>query len=189
MTTIVVVGNFKFGECSKGECAMSIVLEFASCLVKNLVGVSEEAMDYWVKNPKALQETLTNALSRTRNSRGWKVESHKEEAFQEDPSKITLYLSEGQKEDRNVQGLKLQKELEGQPVLNANTLNYLLAHPYLIPEEWKGEEVFFWGTTYRHPDGPLCVRYLFWFNDLWVSGYKFFDNNFNEYGPAACSQV
>lgn len=46
----------------KGECAMSLVLEFVSCVVKNLVNVPEDVMDGWVQNPKALQDALTNAL-------------------------------------------------------------------------------------------------------------------------------
>jgi hypothetical protein len=46
----------------KGECAMSLVLEFVSCVVKNLVNVPEDVMDGWVKNPKALQKALTDAL-------------------------------------------------------------------------------------------------------------------------------
>jgi len=41
---------------------MSLVLEFVSCVVKNLVSVPESVMDGWVQNPKALQEALTKAL-------------------------------------------------------------------------------------------------------------------------------
>lgn len=123
---------------------------------------------------------------------GWKVESHKEEAFQRDPSKITLYLSEGQKQRGRVQGFKLRKELENQPVLNANTLDYLLAHPELIPEEWKGKQVCFWGTIYRVPDGGLHVRYLSWQRDRWSCGHVFACLHFDSFTydrPAACSQV
>lgn len=41
---------------------MSLVLEFVSCVVKNLVNVPENVMDGWVQNPKALQKALTDAL-------------------------------------------------------------------------------------------------------------------------------
>ena len=51
----------------KGECAMSLVLEFASCVVKNLVNVPEDVMDGWVNNPKALQKALTSALCPPQN--------------------------------------------------------------------------------------------------------------------------
>jgi len=46
----------------KGECAMSLVLEFVSCVIKNLVAIPEDIMDGWVQNPKALQKALTDAL-------------------------------------------------------------------------------------------------------------------------------
>jgi len=51
---------------------MSLVLEFVSCEVKNLVNVPEDVMDGWVQNPKALQKALTDALcpSRWRRENG-----------------------------------------------------------------------------------------------------------------------
>jgi len=49
---------------------MSLVLEFVSCVVKNLVNVPEDVMDAWVRNPKALQRALTDALS----PRRWREE-------------------------------------------------------------------------------------------------------------------
>ena len=86
---------------------------------------------------------------------GWKVESHKNLGQLEwDPTKIRLWLSNGQ-QDGSVEGNNLHKELASEPVLNANVLDYLLAHPKLIPEEWKGKAVFFWGTIYRRSDGSL----------------------------------
>src|SRR3989338_911690 len=42
----------------KRECATSLVLEFVSCVVKNLPEVPDDVMDGWVKNPKALQKAL-----------------------------------------------------------------------------------------------------------------------------------
>jgi len=39
--------------------------------------------------------------------------------------------------------------------MNANVLDYLLAHPELIPEDWKNKYVFFWGTIYRYSSGGL----------------------------------
>jgi len=121
---------------------------------------------------------------------GWKVERHKKGGFFKwDASKIKLYLSKNQKGDKYVQGHKLREELENQPVLNANVLDYLLAHPELIPEKWKGKYVFFWGTVYRFSDGCRCVRCLCWDGDRWHWGYFWLVNNFNCNRPAACSQV
>lgn len=62
------------------------------------------------------------------------------------------------------------KELEDQPVLNANVLDFLREHPELIPDEWKGKFTFFWGTIYRHRDGDLYVRCLYWDGGRWDWG-------------------
>ncbi len=69
-----------------------------------------------------------------------------------------------------VRGDKLYKQLveSRAVVLPANVLDYLLAYPYLIPEEWKGKGVYFWGTIYKRPEKHYprletrCVRCLFW---------------------------
>ena len=82
-------------------------------------------------------------------------------------------------------GNKLRKELANKDVLNANVLDYLLAHPELIPEEWKGKLIFFWGTIYRDSDGRLYVRYLRWGGSRWNSGYGWLDNGFYSGNPAA----
>jgi hypothetical protein len=99
----------------------------------------------------------------------WKMESHEKGGELEwDPTKIKLYLDEGQKNGKTIIGSELQKKLADKPVLNANVLDYLLANPHLIPEEWKSKYIFFWGTVYRNPDGRLYVRYLGWFGDRWL---------------------
>jgi hypothetical protein len=102
-----------------------------------------------------------------------KVENHKrggQIAF--DPEKIELYLTERQKTEW-VNSTDVQKELEGRNVLNANVLDYLLAHPELIPESWKKDEngnarfIYFWGTIYRDSGDRLCVRCLYWGVGRW----------------------
>lgn len=114
---------------------------------------------------------------------GWKVVEHKRGGqLRFDPAKINLYLSEKQKDGGVIEGNKLRKELENQPVLNANVLDYLLAHPELIPGFWKEKHVFFWGTIYRDRDGYLCVRDLcryggrwdwdyYWLGHVWAGAY------------------
>jgi len=99
---------------------------------------------------------------------GWSVEEHRKGGtFKYDPAKVRLHLDEGQKNGKWIEGNNLRKKLANKPVLNANVLDYLLANPHLIPEEWKGEIVFFWGTIYRHRGGHLCVRRLIWSGDRW----------------------
>lgn len=116
---------------------------------------------------------------------GWKVEEHQKGGeFIWDASKVSLFLSENQKVD-TIEGNKLRKKLKGKPVLNACVLDYLLANPHLIPEEWKGKYVYFWGTIYRSSDGDLWVRYLYWDDRSWDWDCSWFGNNWDDGNPAA----
>lgn len=106
---------------------------------------------------------------------GWAVEEHKKGGmFKFNPEKISLYLSKKQKS-----GHDLRKELADKPVMNANVLDYLLAHPELIPEEWKGKYIFFWGTIYRLSVGSLIVRCLSWSGSEWFWGCSWLDCGFD----------
>ncbi len=115
----------------------------------------------------------------------WKVESHhKMGQIEFDPSKIELWLAEGQKNGW-LNGKVLRKEIEKlDGVMNANMLDDLLKNPHLIPESWKGKTVFFWGTIYRADNGYLYVRYLYWNGDAW-NGCSRLGNDFNDFNPAA----
>ena len=116
---------------------------------------------------------------------GWSVEEHKKSGFFKfDPAKISLYLSKKQKKG-SIGGHDLRKELSDKPVMNANILDYLLAHPELIPEEWKGKYIFFWGTIYRSSGGSLYVRYLRWDGSRWLWYYRWLDSGFVSGLPAA----
>ncbi len=103
-----------------------------------------------------------------------KVEEHKEGGqLQLDPSKVKLHLSSNQMVGRVIEGNKLRKELESEPVLNANVLDYLFTHQELIPEDWKCDAkgntryIFFWGTIYRDSRGDLFIRCLYWDGGAW----------------------
>jgi len=104
---------------------------------------------------------------------GWKVEEHKKGGLEWDSAKVELFLSENQKDGKYVEGNKLRKELADHTILNANVLDYLLAHPQLIPEEWKKDSsgnrryTFFWGTIYRSSADDLCVRCLYFGGGEW----------------------
>ncbi len=113
-----------------------------------------------------------------------------------DGHKIILYLSEHQQNGKDIQGSELRKELSlagqaGNPVLNANILDVLLANLHLIPENWKKDEhgntrcIFFWGTIYRDPDGPLCVRFLFFYDGVWYWDYGWIVSYWAGQHPAA----
>ena len=114
------------------------------------------------------------------------VEHQKGGKFEWDLSKIILFLT-GKQKSGEVEGNKLREELKSQPVLNANALDYLLAHPQLIPEEWKSKSVFFWGTIYHDPYGARCVRYLRWYGAAWHWHYGWLNGNFPDTSPAALS--
>lgn len=116
----------------------------------------------------------------------WTVVEHQKGGQLEwDQKKIALWLSENQKNGKAIKGHLLREELKGKPVFNANLLDYLLAHPELIPEEWKGKTVFFWGTFYRDDDGGLCVRYLYWCGGRWFWSVHWLDFGWSSGRPAA----
>jgi hypothetical protein len=123
---------------------------------------------------------------------GWGVEEHQKGGpFTWDASKVKFYLSKKQKGSSYIEGNKLREELKGQPVYNANLLDYLLKNPHLIPEEWKKDEkgntryIFFWGTVYRRSDGYLCVRYLCWSDGGWRWSDGWLDHDWYDGSPAA----
>lgn len=123
---------------------------------------------------------------------GWQgVEEHRREMGQMewDPTKVSLYLSFRQQGGRVIGGHDLRQELRGQPVLNACVLDFLLAHPELIPEEWKGRYIYFWGTIYRYSDVSLCVRFLCWDGLRWGWRYYWLGSDWDDDYPAAVASV
>ena len=122
---------------------------------------------------------------------GFSLESHIGHGlWKYDFSLIELFLSKEQKKSYQVgnelyKAIKAVKALKDKIALNANVLDYLLAHQELIPESWKGKLIFFWGTIYRDSFGALCVRYLGWNGSSWSWGYNWLDDNFDSDNPAA----
>lgn len=98
---------------------------------------------------------------------GWSVESHKKHGMMVWNSNAIMLHLEKEQNTSSLNGNKLRKRIEKLPALNANVLDYLLKHPDLIPESWKGKYVFFWGTIYRNSGGLLCVRCLRWNGGKW----------------------
>jgi len=181
---------------------MSVQKQFGQLvgmLVQNLPeDLTPAQMQAWIGNPKGLQVGLRFLVQHVIIDcdadpflpQGWKVESHKKMGqFEWDATKVALYLDEGQQGGKCIEGNKLRKKLEAKNVHNANVLDYLLAHPELIPEEWKGKAVFFWGTVYRNSAGGLYVRYLYWDGKRWDWYCLWLDSSWGGNSPAACSQV
>lgn len=115
---------------------------------------------------------------------GWKVEEHtKGGQFSFDTSKVKFHFDDGQKNDKYIQGHKLRTQLKDVSVMNANLLDWYLAHPEHIPEDWKGKAVFFWGTVYRRRDGNSCVRFLCWNGGQWFWNARWLGNDWNGFNP------
>ena len=101
----------------------------------------------------------------------WSIEEHRQGGQLEwDIKNISLYLTESQ-ETGSVARHELRKEFIDKPVLNTCVLDYLLKKCHLIPEEWKGKAILFWGTIYCRPDGVLCVLCLYWHFWRWNCYY------------------
>ncbi len=118
-------------------------------------------------------------------SAGWHVEEHTRGGiFTWDPAHVKLHLSTKQSGNECIVGDDLLRELAKKPTLNANVLDYLLAHPELIPEEWKNKRVTFWGTIYCNSHGSLGVRYLYWHGSAWNWDFSWVGYGFNSLSPA-----
>ena len=118
---------------------------------------------------------------------GWSIEEHVAGGQLEwDPAKVELWLDKKQKNSNSITGKALRKKLAKKKVFNVNVLDYLLANPHLIPEEWKGRYIYFWGTIYRDRDGCVVyVRYLYWGDDAWCWHYDWLGNHWYDCHPAA----
>ena len=124
-------------------------------------------------------------------SEGFTIEDHQKGGqWKFDPKEIEFFLTSSQKSGK-VEGNKLRKELAKKPVFNANVLDYMLAHPELIPDEWKTDGngntryIFFWGTVYRNRDGFLYVRYLYWDVGRWRWSRSWLGHDWYSNDPAA----
>ncbi len=125
--------------------------------------------------------------AKPRVSQGWKVEEHKKGGqLMLDVSRIKLHLSPNQMGGNYIQGNKLRKELASEKVLNANVLDYLLAHPELIPEDWKGKYTFFWGTMLRrYSNDSLYVQCLYYSVGSWFARYYWLGSYLSGNDPSA----
>jgi hypothetical protein len=122
---------------------------------------------------------------------GWEVDEHQKGGFFKwNQNQAQPYSAKQQKNGKVTQGYELRRELEGKRVFNANLLDYLFAHPHLIPEKWKQDKqgrtryIFFWGTIYRDEDCDLYVRYLYWDGSKWDCGYRWLAKDWGVDDPA-----
>jgi hypothetical protein len=119
---------------------------------------------------------------------GWSIEEHQKGGvltWNKEAQKDALYLSKWQRGNKYTLGDFLRRDLLGKPVLNATVLDYLLVNQRLIPEEWKGRRIFFWGTIYRDSEGYLYVRCLQWCDSSWKRSSLWLINHWDSSCPAA----
>jgi hypothetical protein len=83
------------------------------------------------------------------------------------PDAARLHLDPRQENGGRIRGTDLREALEGQPVLPARVLDWLLENPEEIPVSWKVKLVYFWGTVYYHRIGGPVVRCLLWSGGRW----------------------
>jgi hypothetical protein len=130
------------------------------------------------KKPKIKQEKQEDTVSTKMNKEGnekfiidcdadpfvpegWRVKEHQKGGqFEWNPKNVELWVAEGQKNGEYMQGSELYEETKTKSVLNANVLDYLLAHKELIPDDWKDKDIFFWGTVYQLENGGFVIRCL-----------------------------
>jgi len=162
-------------------------------IIRSLPSLDVDVKQGWIENPSSLGRQLDNLKSPLIIDTDadpfcpddWKVEEHQKAGKLEwNPAMVRLHLDPGQQNGKCVNGNELRKKLKNQPVLNAIVLDWLLAHPEFIPEEWKGKYVFFWGTTYRDSGGDLYVRYLYWSDGVWRWNCFWLGSNWRGNDPA-----
>ena len=94
-----------------------------------------------------------------------------------DPDNLSCFTPELPRGVTSIIGNDLREELKGRSIFNANILDYLLAHTYLIPDDWKNKCVCFFGTSYIFA-GQSCIRCLIWNNSKWDWDCRFFNSGF-----------
>lgn len=117
------------------------------------------------------------------------IENRKMGKIKWDPSKFSFHLEPEQKTGY-IKGKELRKRLEGKPVVNAAFMDYLQAHPDMVPESWKKDEqgrtrfIYAWGTIFRRSVGYLYVRYWCWGDGALRSDYDWLGSNWDVQNPA-----
>lgn len=153
-------------------------LRRVSDLTGNVYLDSNEPAAILISNQTALPpENIINCDARPTVPENLKLSSHQPGGqFVWDPTKVELFLAPGQQRGADgswqiekTTNIRLALENAPKQPLNANVLDWLLAHPEQIPETWKSKNVLFWGTIYSDILSGQHVRYLHWHTYHWVS--------------------
>ena len=111
---------------------------------------------------------------------GWKLtaENQKNESFEFSFANVKLVPC-GSRENK-ISGKTLLNELK-EKAFNAYLLEFLLKNQNLIPAEWQGKKIIFFGTTYWDSSTPpvMAVLNMKFYDGAWDSGTSYIDDNFD----------
>lgn len=121
--------------------------------------------------------------------KGYKVVEHRGKGlftWDKKAQAQALYLHEEQENGRIWGGTLYEKVAEVR-VLNASVLDLNLARPHLIPKEYEGKAVVFWGTVYQKEETDLLYVRNLSKSPLhgWMSSLVWIDSDFGPNMPAA----
>jgi hypothetical protein len=140
-----------------------------------------------VKDNAVASKHIINCDIKPSTSGNYQVMEHRQNGQWEwNSDNVFLYAIDA---DIMVEGHDLYDDLINKPCLNACVLDYLLIHPKLIPQDWKGISIDFWGTIYENEQKKFFVRRLFCFLGNWKDKYIYLGDKWDSCKPIALMRV
>ncbi len=188
--------------------------KFLAKVAENMPEMSDQIMQGWIENPKALQRFLEGLcppdevtaniilIDRTQPfdlvkflGKEWTIEEEDEHALaltQVDISRIQLknMLKKGENRIKGEEKLKRLKEAD-YIRLDTKVFQVLWEKQTLIPESWKKKTngnttfIFFDGTVLRNPLGNRYVLFLCWNGGEWYWSYYWLELDWPVFDPSA----
>jgi len=153
--------------------------------------ISKNAIEVNLELPPKMEIEGAKVFYQTSFGEWTKVEKRGDELWV-DNRRVILYWNNGQKNSERIVGNVLYVDFYNKKTaLHPNIMDALAKFPHLIPEEWKrGEnydhrDVFFWGVTFKSPEGNVFVRYLCLGDGQWRRDYRYLDRDWTKFDPAA----
>ncbi len=112
---------------------------------------------------------------------GWRITDHRDGGhLRWDPSHLLLHPLEGETDWRSA-----METLRLSFCLNASMLDFFLANPWLIPDDFGDKHIFFPGTRYQTEDDEEAIRYMVRTGCGWTSRPCRFESDDPPFGYAA----
>jgi hypothetical protein len=118
---------------------------------------------------------------------GWSIKNHlRGEKIDWRLEKSRLHIEPCQRGGHSVHGDVLCIRIRPLLPYNANLLDFLLKEKnhHLIPREWPGKTILFWGTVYLDCEKRPRVRYLYWARGVPKAGSLVFIRGFDQHDYA-----